>query len=92
MKKRKMEFKKKLALFSILIIISVTLADFVLAFMSLPVPETMSYTIVSAAFAYLVAYATTSTVEKNSRNKYGIDIDGNPILKAVTDISDNVGG
>ena len=92
MKKRKIEFKKKLAIFSVILIVIVTNASFILAFMGLVVPEQMTNTIIGTAFGYLVAYATTSTVEKNSRNKYGIDIDGNPIAKAVTEIGDNLGG
>jgi len=92
--KKTIEFKKKLAVFSVMLILSITVCDFVLAFMGLAVPETVSEIVASAAFAYLVSYAATSTYEKHSRNKYGVDADGIPYSKAetVTEISDNIGG
>ena len=92
--KKKVEFKKKLAVFSVVIIIGVITCDFILAFMGLVVPETVSEIVSSAAFAYLVSYAATSTYEKHSRNKYGVDANGIPYSKAetVTETSDQIGG
>ena len=36
-------------------------------------------TIFTACVAYLVSYAAASTSEKVSRNRHGLDADGNPI-------------
>lgn len=78
MKKKKVEFKKKLAIFAVLIIILSSGTSYVLAFLGLQTVENLAAIIITTCFAYLVAYATTSTFEKNSRNKYQVDENGVP--------------
>lgn len=75
---KKKEFKKQLAAIAVGLILGITIGVFVLAAFGLTVPEMYTSAIVGSAFAYLVTYAASSAVEKNSRNKYGIDVNGIP--------------
>lgn len=81
-KKRSMEFKKKL-LVSIVAATFVCIAtSYILSACGMdPVSDIavqMIITCLGAAIGYLIATVT----EKNSRNKYGIDKNGNPINRA----------
>jgi len=76
--RKRMEFKKKLAAISVaVIVVSIAIPTW-LSMMDKNPLETLFISTSGAAFAYLVTYATTSYLEKNSRNKHGLDEDGRP--------------
>ena len=56
-----------------------TIASYVLAFRGLETAEGITTTIFTACVGYLVTYAAKSATEKISRNRHGLDADGNPI-------------
>lgn len=45
-------------------------------------PSDVTTTIFTACIGYLVSYAAKSATEKISRNRHGLDADGNPISGA----------
>ncbi len=76
--KKKMEFSKKLVVWS-LVITSVSLvAAFVLAAFGCDGFQEFTMTTVRACTAIAAGYLTKSYGEKASRNKYGLDEDGIP--------------
>lgn len=82
-KKKKMETSKKLAWWSVGIATLTTIASYVLAYFDHQSVETLSATVFTACVTYLVAYATKSLGEKISRNRHGLDADGNPYTTPV---------
>ena len=88
MKKRKSanerppwEFSKRLAAWCVMIATAAAVASYVLAFRGLETAEGITTTIFTACVGYLVTYAAKSATEKISRNRHGLDADGNPIEK-----------
>lgn len=86
MKKRKhanerppWEFSKRLAAWCVMIATAAAVASYVLAFRGLETAEGITTTIFTACVGYLVTYAAKSATEKISRNRHGLDADGNPI-------------
>lgn len=86
MKKRKSanerppwEFSKRLAAWCVMIATAAAVASYVLAFRGLETAEGITTTIFTACVGYLVTYAAKSATEKISRNRHGLDADGNPI-------------
>lgn len=86
MKKRKhanerppWEFSKRLAAWCVMIATAAAIASYVLAFRGLETAEGITTTIFTACVGYLVTYAAKSATEKISRNRHGLDADGNPI-------------
>ena len=86
MKKRKhanerhpWEFSKRLAAWCVMIATAAAIASDVLAFRGLETAEGITTTIFTACVGYLVTYAAKSATEKISRNRHGLDADGNPI-------------
>lgn len=78
-KKKKLETSKLLAYWAIVVATISTIASYTLAgFMRDPVSELTS-TIFAACIGYLITYAGKSLGEKISRNRHGLDADGNPI-------------
>jgi hypothetical protein len=93
---RKKEFSKKLAaaalaiacislaLFNVMALLSLFVSTEAAGF-SLDAVGTVSTAIFGTCFAYLVTYAAKSFAEKHSRNKYGLDADGNPFKPPDTE-------
>ena len=54
----------------------------VLAFRDQQTASDVTTTIFTACIGYLVSYAAKSATEKISRNRHGLDADGNPISGA----------
>ena len=86
MKKRKSanerppwEFSKRLAAWCVMIATAAAVASYVLAFRGLETAEGITTTIFTACVGYLMTYAAKSATEKISRNRHGLDGDGNPI-------------
>lgn len=86
MKKRKhanerppWEFSKRLAAWCVMIATAAAIASYVLAFRGLETAEGITTTIFTACVGYLMTYAAKSATEKISRNRHGLDADGNPI-------------
>jgi len=87
-KKKKVEFKKKLAVFAtVFIVISFVVSAVLSAYDKSPL-ESLISVVDAAAFAYLVSYAASSTLEKHSRNKYHIREDGTPYTEPPNQVSD----
>lgn len=77
--RRPWEFKKKLAAWAVLAASLSAIASYVLAYMDKQTASDVTTTIFTACIGYLVSYAAASTAEKASRNRHGLDADGNPI-------------
>lgn len=73
------EFSKRLAAWCVMIATAAAVASYVLAFRGLETAEGITTTIFTACVGYLVTYAAKSATEKISRNRHGLDADGNPI-------------
>lgn len=77
-KKKKVETSKLLAYWAIVVATVSAVASYMLAgFMRDPVSELTS-TIFTVCIGYLITYAGKSLGEKISRNRHGLDADGNP--------------
>jgi xanthine/uracil permease len=80
-KKRGLDFSKILAIWAV-VIASVTVAvSFLLSAFDKQAVSDLATVIFSTCVGYLVTYAGKSALEKASRNKWGIDADGNPFDK-----------
>lgn len=77
--RRPWEFKKKLAAWSVVVATAAGIASYVLAALDKQTASDVTVSIFTACVAYLVSYAAASTTEKVSRNRHGLDADGNPI-------------
>ena len=77
--RRRWEFSKKLAAWAAVVATASATVSYVLAFKSLQTASDVTTTIFTACSTYLVAYAAKSTTEKVSRNRHGLDPDGNPM-------------
>lgn len=76
--RRPWEFKKKLAAWAVLVATLSAVASYALAFLDKQTASDVSIAIFTACIGYLVSYAAASTTEKVSRNRHGLDPDGNP--------------
>lgn len=79
--RRPWEFKKKLAAWAAVVATAAAVASYVLAALGKETAGDVTITIFTACVTYLVSYAAASTSEKVSRNRHGLDADGNPIEK-----------
>lgn len=77
--RRPWEFSKKLAAWAVLVATASAVASYVLAFRDQQTASDVTTTIFTACIGYLVSYAAKSATEKISRNRHGLDADGNPI-------------
>ena len=77
--RRKMEFSKLLAIWAAVIATAAVIVSVVLAFLGKQPVTDLSITVFTACTGYLITYAGKSAFEKNSRNKYKVDEDGNPL-------------
>lgn len=77
--RRRWEFKKKLAAWAVVVATASAAASYVLAFKGLQTASDVTTTIFNACIGYLMTYAASSVTEKISRNRHGLDPDGNPM-------------
>lgn len=78
-RRRPWEFSKKLAAWAVVVATASATASFVLAAFDKQPASDVSTTIFTACIGYLITYAAKSATEKVSRNRHGLDADGNPI-------------
>lgn len=78
-RRRPWEFSKKLAAWAVLVATAAAALSYVLAFRDQQTASDVTTTIFTACIGYLVSYAAKSATEKISRNRHGLDADGNPI-------------
>lgn len=78
-RRRPWEFSKKLAAWAVVIATVAAAASFVLAALDKQTVGDVTTTIFTACIGYLISYAAKSATEKISRNRHGLDADGNPI-------------
>ena len=77
-KKKRWEFKKKLAVWAIIAATLAAIASYALAVKDKNAVSEVTTTIFQACIAYLITYAGASATEKISRNRHNLDEDGNP--------------
>ena len=78
-KRKKWEFSKKLAVWAAVMATATAAASFVLAFMDkLNTVSDVTNTVFTACIGYMITYAGKSLGEKVSRNKHGLDENGQP--------------
>lgn len=86
------EFKKKLAAWAAIMATLTAAISYILAYMDKQTASDVTTTIFTGCIGYLVSYAAASTAEKASRNRHGLDADGNPLPKDTTSSdSTNIG-
>lgn len=83
-RKKQAEFSKRLAVWAIIIASIAFCASVALSVLEKEPLTDLSIAIFTACIGYLITYAAKSATEKISRNKHGLDADGNPI-KEETD-------
>lgn len=76
--KKPWEFSKRLAVWSILIATITVLLTYGLAFIGRETASDVTIAVFTGCIGYLVTYAGKSAVEKISRNRHGLDSEGNP--------------
>ena len=77
--RRPFEFSKMLAAWAVVVTTAAAAASFYLAAHDKSTASDLSTTIFQACIGYLITYAAKSATEKISRNRHGLDADGNPI-------------
>lgn len=82
-KKTKTEFSKKLVVWALVTTSLCILISYVLAFMDHDACSDITVAVVTTCIAIAVSYEAKSYGEKNSRNKYGIDENGNKIESGI---------
>lgn len=86
-KRKKPEVSKLLALWAVVVATVSAAASYLLAALCREAVSDLTSTIFTACIGYLITYAGKSLGEKISRNRHGLDADGNPIPS--TDVSVN---
>ena len=81
-KKNKIEFSKILVAWAVVITTACVLASYVLAIFGLDVCSDVTVAVITTCVAIAVSYEAKSFGEKNSRNRYGIGIDGTTVNTA----------
>ncbi len=84
-RRRPWEFSKKLAAWAVAVATASAAASFFLAAHDKQTVSDVSATIFQACIGYLITYAAKSTTEKISRNRHGLDADGEPIEQNNTE-------
>lgn len=78
MQKKPWEFSKKLAAWAVVVATLAAALSYLLAALDKQSVSDVTTTIFTGCIGYLVTYAAKSTTEKISRNKHGLDANGNP--------------
>lgn len=76
---KKMEFSKKLVIWALVMTTVCVLLSYALSLFDHDGCQEVTVAVVTTCVAIAVGYEAKSFGEKNSRNKYGIDEDGNKI-------------
>jgi hypothetical protein len=76
---KRLDFSKALAIWAAAIATIAAIVSFALAAFDKQSVSDLAITIFTACIGYMVTYAGKSAYEKNSRNKHGLDTDGNPL-------------
>ena len=76
---KKMETSKKLAWWAVVVASVAATVHYTLTAFSLEPSAELTVAIFTACIGYLITYAGKSLGEKVSRNKHGLDADGNPL-------------
>lgn len=90
-KNGKMEFSKKLVIWALAITTLCLAISYVLSYFDHDNCSDITAAVVTTCIAIAVSYEAKSYGEKNSRNKYGIDLDGCKISQDDEDEEDAVG-
>jgi len=85
MQKRRIEFSKRVVITMMVISCCWVSLSFVLSWFGKETLEGLTQTIVTTLLASIVGYFAKSFFEKNSRNKYGLDADGNPLTQNISE-------
>lgn len=88
-KKRPMEFKKKLMISIVAGTFACIAASYILAACGMESASDIAVQMIVTCLGAVVGYLIATVTEKNSRNKYGVDKNGNPINKAA---DEEIGG
>ena len=72
-----------LAAWAVVVATVSVIASFVLAAFELDAVEDVTTTVFTACIGYLITYAGKSLGEKVSRNRHGLDADGNPYQNGI---------
>lgn len=88
-KKCPMEFKKKLLIAIVVGTFFCIAASYVLSAFGMDPVSDIAVQMIVTCLGAVVGYLIATVTEKNSRNKYGIDKNGNPINKAA---DEEIGG
>jgi hypothetical protein len=80
-KKRKKEFSKILVAWAMIVTTACVAISFALAYLDHDPCIDVTVSVSGACIAIAVAYEAKSAAEKHSRNKFGLDRNGNPIIK-----------
>ena len=78
-RKKKTETSKRLAYWAVVVATASAIASYMLASVALDPVSDLTSTIFTACIGYLITYAGKSLGEKVSRNRHGLDADGNPL-------------
>lgn len=78
-KKKKKEFSKILVVWALVLTTLCIAISYILSFTNHDTASDVTVAVASACIAIAVAYEAKSFGEKNSRNKYGIDQNGNKL-------------
>lgn len=87
-KRKPWEFSKKLAVWAIVIATLSLVASVALSVFDKQPLTDLTAAIFTGCIGYLVTYAAKSATEKISRNRHGLDPDGNPYETAATEMED----
>lgn len=79
--RKKMETSKKLAWWAVFVATVILVTHYALAYLGLEPSGELTLGVFTACIGYLITYAGKSLGEKMSRNKHGLDADGNPLMK-----------
>ena len=79
--KKRMETSKKLAWWAVMVATASLVTHYTLTAYGLEPSGDLTNGVFIACIGYLITYAGKSLGEKMSRNKYGLDADGNPLTK-----------
>lgn len=85
---KKTEFSKKLAAWAVCVATLSVVASYTLAALGCETVGDVTVAVFTGCIGYLVTYAGKSLGEKMSRNKHGLDADGNPYTAPEADPDD----
>ena len=81
--KKKMETSKKLAWWAVMVATASLITHYALTALGMEPSGELTGGVFTACIGYLITYAGKSLGEKMSRNRHGLDADGNPLRKTV---------